>query len=563
MDRNYWLRNGATGARRVNRRRLLQYGGFSAAALATTALVGCGDDDDDTGSNTPGASPTSGGGTTPEATPTTGSVTRGGTLRFGFNRDIQGLDPAKVTDSYVGFIFVGGLYDGLINYTNDYQLGAGLAEEWETPDDTTINLTIRQGVTFHDGEPLTAEAVKANLERIIAADSTAKDKASLIAVDSISVTGDNIVQIKLKNPDSVVLPLLGDYAGLMASPAAFDNLMTNPVGTGPMKFTAWDKGNKVSLEKNPNYWGKAADGGSLPYLDGFEYLVIPDLEQQINSLKTDQVDLLTLIVGDSIGRIKDDSDLQYISGPSRLLRTMFINMSMEGLDRQEVRQALAQSVDREALIAAAYGGFAGPAASLATPGDWVYDSSIPAYEYNINEAKQLLSAAGYEDGLKLTVLTTGAPSEFQTLTDIIKPQIAQAGIEIEYQTIDATAAFQLIYREGKSALNLAGNDGRADFGQVVDVFLAKGGGLNLTSAADPNWTLDPEIQDLATRGRQALDQEERKDIYSELQQQVHDKVYNQNVLCYPEQGWAASKKVQGLNWYQDARFRLHEVHLES
>src|SRR5690606_18838510 len=146
MDRNYWLRNGATGARRVNRRRLLQYGGFSAAALATTALVGCGDDDDDTGSNTPGASATNGGGgSTPEATPTTSSVTRGGTLRFGFNRDIQGLDPAKVTDSYVGFIFVGGLYDGLINYTNDYQLGAGLAEAWETPDDTTINLTIRQG----------------------------------------------------------------------------------------------------------------------------------------------------------------------------------------------------------------------------------------------------------------------------------------------------------------------------------------------------------------------------------------------------------------------------------
>lgn len=558
MESDYWQKYlKQRSERRLGRRSLLRYGAFASAGLAATALVGCGDDDDDDDStSTPG-------GASPQATATTAPAVRGGTLKFALNRDVQGLDPAKVTDSYVGFIFIGGLYDGLINYTNDYQVGAGLAEKWETPDATTINLTIRQGVKFHDGEPLNAAAVKANLDRVIAQGSTAKDKASLAALASITAVSENQVQLKLKNPDNVVLPLLGDYAGLMASPKAFETLQTNPMGTGPMKFKSWEKGSKVVLEKNPAYWGKASDGGALPYLDGFEFVVIPDLEQQINSLKTGQVHLLTLITGDTISRIKGDSNLQYISGPSRLLRTMFLNMAWPGLERLEVRQAMSQAVDRNALIGAAYAGFAKPAATLGTPGDWVFDSSIEQYKYDVANAKKLLSAAGYENGLKIQVKTTGAPGEFQTVLDVVKPQLKQAGIEVEYETIDPTAAFQLIYREGKTAINIAGNDGRADFGQVADVFMAVGGGLNLTSAYDKSWKLDTEIEGLMTKGRQTLAQAERKTIYKDLQKQIRDKVYNQNVLAYPEQGWAASKKVSNLKWYQDARFRLHEVSLQS
>jgi ABC-type transport system substrate-binding protein len=244
------------------------------------------------------------------ASPSAAAIKRGGTLKFGFNRDVQGFDPAAVTDSYVGFIFVGGLYDGLVNYTTDYQVGPGLAEKWEQPDDMTINFTLRQGVKFHDGELWNADAAKANLDRVIAANSKAKDKASLTAVASFTAISPTQLQVKLKSPDSVVMPLLGDYAGLMASPKAFDNLMTNPVGAGPMKFKSWDKGNRVSLVKNPDYWAKGADGSPLPYLDGFDYVIIPDLEQQINSLKTGQVNLLTIITGDTIDRIKGDSGLQ-------------------------------------------------------------------------------------------------------------------------------------------------------------------------------------------------------------------------------------------------------------
>lgn len=546
---------------RMNRRRLLQVGGTTAIGAAAVGIVGCGDDDNST-SNTPTKAVGSSTAAASSPTSAAASIKRGGVLKFGFNRDVQGFDPAAVTDSYVGFIFVGGLYDGLVNYTPDYQVGAGLAEKWETPDETTLNFTIRQGVQFHDGEALTADAIAQNLQRVIASGSKAKDKASLTAIDSITAVSPTQLQIKLKSPDSVVLPLLGDYAGMIASPKAFANLMTNPVGTGPMKFGSWEKGNKVTLTKNPNYWGKGA-GGQLPYLDGFEYVIIPDLEQEINSLKTGQVHLLTIITGDAIDRIKGDSSMQYIGGPSRLLRSQFINMAWPGLERLEVRQALSMAIDRKALIQAAYAGHAQPAATLGTPGDWVFDSSIEQYKYDVDGAKKLLSQAGFADGLKLQIKVTGQPGEFQTLSDIVRPQLAKAGIDYTYETIDPTASFQLIYREGKTAANIAGNDGRADFGQVADVFLAVGGGLNLTSAYDKNWKLDSDIAQLVTKGRQTLKQEDRKAIYKDLQKQVRDKVYNQNVLCYPEQGWAAAKKVQNLKWYQDARFRLHEVWLQE
>src|SRR5687768_2663537 len=98
MEPNYWQRIAlSSGGRRMGRRRLLQYGGLATAGIAAGAFVGCGDDDDDDPA----------GSESPTATATPAPAVRGGTLKFGFNRDIQGLDPTKVTDSYVGFIFIG------------------------------------------------------------------------------------------------------------------------------------------------------------------------------------------------------------------------------------------------------------------------------------------------------------------------------------------------------------------------------------------------------------------------------------------------------------------------
>lgn len=551
-------------SRRTPRRRLLRAGLSLAVGAAALPLLNCGGDSEESSSTssqaTGGTAATTAAGAA--ATTVAPQVRRGGTLKFGFNRDIQGLDPGVVTDSYVGFIFVGGLYDALLHYRPDYQVAPGLAEKWETPDPTTIVMSLRSGVTFHDGEPFTAESAKANLDRILAATSTAKDKASLVAVESVSAPSPTTLQIKLKSPDAVVVPLLGDYAGMMASPKAFAELMTKPVGTGPMKFQSWDKGAKVTLAKNPNYWAEGS-GGKLPYLDGFEYIVIPDLEQQLNSLKTGQVHLLTIITGDTIDRVKGESSLQYVGGPSRLVRTQFLNMAWPGLERVEVRQAVAQAIDRKAIVDAVYAGHAEVAATMGTPGDWVFDRAIQPYKFDVDAAKRLLAQAGFGNGLKLTVKVTGAPGEFQTISDLVRPQLKRAGIDYEYETVDPTASFQVIYREGKTAANIAGNDGRADFGQVVDLCFSKTGTFNLAPAFDKSWQSDSQIDNLITRGRQTLDQQQRKGIYADLQRQVHDKVYSQNVLVFPEQGWAAAKRVRNLNWYQDARFRLHEVWLES
>lgn len=225
--------------------------------------------------------------------------------------------------------------------------------------------------------------------------------------------------------------------------------------------------------------------------------------------------------------------------------------------------AVAQSIDRKEIVDAIYAGHASVAATMGTPGDWVFDKAIPEYKYDVEAAKRTLSQAGFGSGLKLTVKVTGQPGEFQTISDLVRPQLKKAGIDYEYETIDPTASFQLIYREGKTSANIAGNDGRADFGQVADLSFAKTGTFNLAGAYDKSWQSDAQIDNLITRGRQTLDQTQRKSIYSDLQRQVHDKVYSQNVLVYPEQGWAAAKKLRGLTWYQDARFRLHEAWLES
>ncbi len=588
MSRGYSEAQSGYWQKKVQRRRLLQIGfagGLSAVALP---LLGCSSNNTNTNSAATsaatraaasaaaaGASGTAAAraasaaaspaaravatGSPAPAAAAAANVRRGGKLRFGFSRDFEGFDPGAVADSYVGFLFVAGIYDPLVRYTADYQVAPGIATKWEVPDPQTLVFTIRDGVKFHDGDPVTADAVKANIDRIISAASKAKDKASLSSIDSTAAQGSTFT-IKLKNPDAVVLPVLGDYAGMIASPKAFADLMTKPVGSGAFKLQSWDKGAKITLVKNDDYW-EQGPGGKLPYLDGMETTIIPDAEQQLNSLKSGQVDLLTIITGETIDRIKSDNNLQYVTGPSRLVRTQFLNMAWPEVSTVPVRQAVAQAIDRKAIVDAVYAGHAQIAATMGTPGDWVFDSKIAPYPFDIAAAKKLLAQANMPNGFKLVVKTTNQPGEFQTISDLIRPQLKQIGVDYSYETIDPTASFKILYQDGNTGASVAGNDGRADFAQVVDLSFTKNGTFNFAGHFDKNWQTDPDIDALITKGRQTLDQAQRKVIYSALQQQVHDKVYSQDVLCYPEQGWGVSKKVQNLAWYQDARFRLNQVFL--
>ena len=205
-----------------------------------------------------------------------GTPKRGGTLRISAPANPSSLDPATGgAGSDHAFLFT--MYDTLTEW--DFETlkpKPGLAESWSFTDPTTFVLNIRPGVTFHDGTPLDAEAVKFNLERN-KSDPKSNIKADLASMASVEVTGPMQVTLKLNTPDAALPGILSDRAGMMVSPTALKaasagNVARTPVGAGAYAFVSWADGEKIVVKRNEKYWKP-----NRPYPDGIEFSIIPEL----------------------------------------------------------------------------------------------------------------------------------------------------------------------------------------------------------------------------------------------------------------------------------------------
>ena len=220
-----------------------------------------------------------------------GTPKRGGILRISAPANPSSLDPATGgAGSDHAFLFT--MYDTLTEW--DFETlkpKPGLAESWSFTDPTTLVLNIRSGVTFHDGTPLDAEAVKFNLERN-KSDPKSNIKADLASMASAEVTGPMQVTLKLNTPDAALPGILSDRAGMMVSPTALKassagNVARTPVGAGAYAFVSWADGEKIVVKRNEKYWKP-----NRPYPDGIEFSIIPELTTGSRSVTAGQNDLM-------------------------------------------------------------------------------------------------------------------------------------------------------------------------------------------------------------------------------------------------------------------------------
>ena len=220
-----------------------------------------------------------------------GTPKRGGILRISAPANPSSLDPATGgAGSDHAFLFT--MYDTLTEWEFEtLKPKPGLAESWSFTDPTTLVLNIRAGVTFHDGTPLDAEAVKFNLERN-KSDPKSNIKADLASMASAEVTGPMQVTLKLNTPDAALPGILSDRAGMMVSPTALKassagNVTRTPVGAGAYAFVSWADGEKIVVKRNEKYWKP-----NRPYPDGIEFSIIPELTTGSRSVTAGQNDLM-------------------------------------------------------------------------------------------------------------------------------------------------------------------------------------------------------------------------------------------------------------------------------
>jgi ABC-type transport system substrate-binding protein len=425
----------------VKKRRLL----ILLAAFSIIAAA-CGDDDDDDGGDAAD--------TTSEVTSATTAGTTGGTqaapsptaattastapvenfdpegvIRYGANLSGSGtsgrLLPALST-SVCDFGMMDPIYSTIVhrNGTNG-NLEPELAEEWEAPDPTTFRFTLREGLTFHDGTPLDAEAAVAGLEAIRGG-ATPSVAAAFAAVQSITAVDDVTVEIKFSTPVAGTFAYtLSGREGMIAAASSTDAV---PVGAGPFKFVSQTPNALYTYEKNEDYWN--ADAVNLA---GIEYVHVESGPPTANALLAGDIDIF---LGDPTTNqpIVDNDDFEITKQPGSSYHKLSLKLDDPQLSILEVRQALNHAIDRDAIVETV---FLGDGEAAWQPYNSIFFGHDPEadelYPHDPDAARELLTQAGFPDGITIQMFKPANVPTFQRLADLIVPQLAEAGITLEFQ----------------------------------------------------------------------------------------------------------------------------------
>ncbi|MFV0524518.1 MAG: ABC transporter substrate-binding protein [Acidimicrobiales bacterium] len=436
-----------------------------------TAACGGGDDssEGDGGSDTTTASGEGDGGAS------------GGTLHGAYYVGVSRWDPHKATSSFDNtLLFI--TYDRLVHQAPDASAVPGLAESWEFNEDgSVLTFHLREGVTFHDGEPFNAEAVKANIERAQTVEGSAVT-SELALIESVEVVDDLTVNMNLTGPAASLPLILSDRPGAMISPAAFDNpdLDTNPVGAGMYTVTNYSEGASVSYAAYPDYWDPEA-----VKLDGIEMLIQPDSSTRLSAITTGQIDW-TFVDQNQVAEA-EGAGLEILPTLTLSNQHLQLNRSRDFFANAQVREAMNLAIDRQTIVDTLLFGQAVPADQIFPEGYFAYSPDAATFEYDPDRAKQLLAEAGYPNGFTFEVITSAIPARVQ-MAEALQGQLAQVGITMNINQVPGAQIGDVFYAQEQYDAMWASWGGRPDPSQTLSLLYTAGG------FANPGDQTTPEIE---------------------------------------------------------------------
>jgi peptide/nickel transport system substrate-binding protein len=419
--------------------------------------------------------------TTTAAVP--GQPKYGGTLKIGPNQDAPSFGyPAKMIGPNPIRQGAAAL-ETLFRTSADGKLVPWLATGYkEDAAGKTITLTLRQGVKFHDGTDFNAEAVKWNFQQFIDNKSPMTAKfASMEVVDPYTL------RINLSVWDNTVSGGFNQNLGMIISPAGVqkngvDWALSRPVGTGPFKFSSYQKDVKVVYEKFDGYWQKGK-----PYLDKLEWDFYADTTSKELAFRAGEVDVISTIPSQTV---------QNLQGAGYIVNRKQMGSGCEGVipssgdpkspwSNLKVRQAASYAINRDEMIVGVYNKEAEATQQYGYKSHWSYNPDVIGYPYDVNKAKQLLADAGYASGFKTTIYCVPDPTEnarFVALQGYLKA----IGIDAALKPTE-NAAYQMIYTQGQAWDGLV-NERVSANPDVVSAMtsLYGGGGKMYASMATPD-----------------------------------------------------------------------------
>ena len=491
------------------------------------------------------------------------SHAKGGTFIFGRGGDSVGLDPALEEDGE-SFKVCDNIYDTLIQYKDgSTEIEPGLATSWESSEDgLTWTFHLRKGVTFHDGTPFNAEAVLFSLNRQHDKTHAFHDVGGSYVywiatglaeiVDKITAVDEFTVQIHLKTAYSPFIYTIAITSFSIVSPTAVkelgDEYSNNPVGTGPFKFVQWDRGDKIVLAANENYWGRR------PKLDRVIFRSIPDNAVRLIELQRGGLHAMEFPNPDDLQQIQDDETLELLSQPGTNIGYLAMNMDKPPLDNLKVRLAINHAINKSEIIKHLYQGLGVPAKNPIPPTMWSYDDTIEDFDYNPKLAKQLLAEAGYPNGFETTLWALPVPRPYipdgRALAEVLQSELRNVGIETKIVTYDWGTYLEKT-KYGEHDMAMLGWS--ADLGDPDNFFYFL---LSKSSAEKPAGNIafyrSDTMQNVLEQARSISDKEKRIALYKQAQQIFHKDV-PWVPLAHAKQILVVNKKVKNLklhplNW---------------
>ena len=442
------------------------------------------------------------------------------------------------------------IYDNLVN-RKDGQLVPGLAESWTQVDPLTLDLKIRKGVKFHNGDPLTVNDVVFTLNKVKEAPSMMSFYSDL---DTITAIDNETVRITTKKPFGPLVNYLAhNGAGVLCERAvkeAGDSYGQHPVGTGPFVFDSWTSGDRIILKANPDYYlGK-------PAIDTLVFRVIPEGVNRTIALETKEADIAYDIDPMDHDMVRNHSELNLLQKPALSMNYLGFNTEKAPFDKKEVRQAIAYAMDMDSMIGAVYLGAATKANSPASPDVFGYNKDTKGYENNVAKAKELLAQAGYPNGFKAKIWTNDNSTRRDTAV-ILQDQLKQIGIDIQIEILEWGSYLDRLIRREHDMFLLGWTPSPDADSALYAVFHSKNHG----SAGNRTYYTNARVDELLDKGRETTVPEERIGYYKEAQDIIMDEL-PLIPLVYPDNNVGIQKNIKGFELDPENQHKLYPVSKE-
>jgi peptide/nickel transport system substrate-binding protein len=475
-------------------------------------------------------------------------------LRIGLAEDPDVLDPT-LARTFVGRIVFAGLCDKLVDVDEKLNIVPQLATSWEWgPDQKSLTMKIRQGVTFHDGEKLDAAAVKFNIERHKTMQGSNR-RGELAPVSSVDVVDPYTVRFNLSAPFAPLLAQLADRAGMMVSPKAAkaegEKFGAHPVCSGPFRFVERVAQDRIVLERFPNYWNKGAI-----HFDKVTYLPIIDPTVRLANLKSGQLDFIERVAPSDMQGLKGDSKIKVARMVEIGYQGITINVGKSDLAGKNplgkdarVREAFELSLDRQAIVDVAQDGEGLPGNQWVAPTSAWYAKNMPMPKRDLARAKALLKEAGVPNP-SFTLLTPTS-ADAQRVAQVVQAMAKEAGFDVKIQSTEFATSLDLADKGNYEAYVLAWS-GRADPDGNLYSFHVTKQPLNYAGYSNP------EVDKLVKESRETVDPAARHKLFEQVAAHVlKDRpivyLYHRHLL------WAYSGKLSGLRTVPDGLVRLQDL----